>query len=86
MDAHALVATCQPVARRLGTTTGSFYWHFADRQDLLSALLALWEDQETTQAVAALATISDPMAQLVALGRRAYTRASRGARRPARGR
>lgn len=67
----------EPVARRLGTTKGSFYWHFADRQDLLSAVLALWEDQETTQAVAALAAISDPMAQLVALGRRAYARASR---------
>ena len=30
----------QPIARRLGTTKGSFYWHFSSRDDLLRATLA----------------------------------------------
>jgi AcrR family transcriptional regulator len=37
----------EPLARRLGVTKGSFYWHFRDRQDLLDALLATWEDRNT---------------------------------------
>jgi AcrR family transcriptional regulator len=32
-----------PLARELGVTKGSFYWHFKDRQDLLDALLTRWE-------------------------------------------
>ena len=37
----------EPVAARLGTTKGSGYWHFADRADLLHAVLAAWVDQHT---------------------------------------
>ena len=33
----------EPLARDLGVTKGSFYWHFRDRADLLEALLAEWE-------------------------------------------
>ena len=32
-----------PLARRLGVTTGSFYWHFKNRRELLEALLDYWE-------------------------------------------
>ena len=32
------------LAKRLGVTKGSFYWHFTDRQDLLAALLDLWKE------------------------------------------
>ncbi len=32
----------EPLARRLGVTKGSFYWHFRDRQELLDVLLDLW--------------------------------------------
>ncbi len=34
----------EPLAERLGVSRGSFYWHFADRQALLDALLALWQE------------------------------------------
>ncbi len=68
----------ETVARRLGTTKGSFYWHFADRDDLLLAVLALWEDRETTQILAAIEALPDPRERLLALGRGAYARASRG--------
>jgi AcrR family transcriptional regulator len=33
----------EPLARELGATKGSFYWHFADRGTLLDALLDHWE-------------------------------------------
>jgi AcrR family transcriptional regulator len=40
-----------PLARDLGVTKGSFYWHFKDRGELLDALLGEWE--ATTDRVAA---------------------------------
>ncbi|MDH3475936.1 MAG: TetR/AcrR family transcriptional regulator, partial [Rhodospirillales bacterium] len=32
-----------PLARQLGVTKGSFYWHFKDRAALLDAMLTEWE-------------------------------------------
>ncbi len=37
----------EPVATRLGATKGSGYWHFADRADLLRAVLDLWVEAHT---------------------------------------
>lgn len=34
----------ETLAKRLGVTKGSFYWHFKDRQDLLQAVLQTWKD------------------------------------------
>ncbi|HEY2276942.1 MAG TPA: TetR/AcrR family transcriptional regulator [Streptosporangiaceae bacterium] len=36
-----------PLARSLGVTRGSFYWHFADRDALLTELLNAWERAAT---------------------------------------
>ncbi len=33
------------LARELGVTKGSFYWHFKNRAALLEALLKEWEDE-----------------------------------------
>ena len=33
----------EPLARRLGTTKGSFYWHFKDVPDFHDAMLDAWE-------------------------------------------
>jgi AcrR family transcriptional regulator len=33
----------EPLAKTLGLTKGSFYWHFDDRQALLEKLLGTWE-------------------------------------------
>jgi AcrR family transcriptional regulator len=32
------------LARELGVTKGSFYWHFKDRRDLCDAVLATWKE------------------------------------------
>jgi len=36
----------EPLARRLGITKGSFYWHFSGRDDLLDRALSRWENQD----------------------------------------
>ncbi len=53
------------LADTLGVTRGSFYWHFVDHAELVSALLARWREQELAsgRSLEALAT-SDPRADL----------------------
>lgn len=40
----------EALARHLRVTKGSFYWHFRDRGDLLTAMMARWE-RTATQAL-----------------------------------
>ena len=40
-----------PLAADLGVTTGSFYWHFKNRHELLEALLDYWEREMTDAAI-----------------------------------
>jgi AcrR family transcriptional regulator len=35
------------LARDLGVSKGSFYWHFRDREDLVAKMLSRWEQGET---------------------------------------
>jgi AcrR family transcriptional regulator len=35
-----------PLSKRLGVTRGSFYWHFTDHADFVSALILRWRDQQ----------------------------------------
>lgn len=35
------------LARQIGVTRGSFYWHFKDRDDLLKSLLLAWKHANT---------------------------------------
>lgn len=43
-----------PLATDMGVTTGSFYWHFKNRPELLQALLNYWEREMTDAAVVAV--------------------------------
>ena len=42
-----------PLAAQMGVTTGSFYWHFKNRRELLDALLEYWEREMTDAAITA---------------------------------
>lgn len=41
-----------PLAKGLGITRGSFYWHFKDRAALLRAVLQRWREEETERTIA----------------------------------
>jgi AcrR family transcriptional regulator len=43
-----------PLARRLGVTRGSFYWHFKSRRELLEALVDLWRNKNTRAVIDAV--------------------------------
>jgi len=68
-----------PLARRLGATKGSFYWHFANRDELIAAVLERWEQRDTIELVAEIDKIEDPRERLVGLARIALGQAARGA-------
>lgn len=50
----------EPLARRLGVTKGSFYWHFSSRDALLKAALTRWELHVTDEVVARVEDETDP--------------------------
>ncbi len=68
----------EPLARQLGATKGSFYWHFADRGALLTGTLELWERRDTTEVIDRIRALPDPHERLAALGTDAYAGAARG--------
>jgi AcrR family transcriptional regulator len=54
----------EPLAKRLGVTKGSFYWHFPSREALLVAALERWERTEQETVFGQLEAVSDPRARL----------------------
>jgi AcrR family transcriptional regulator len=62
----------EPLARRLGVTKGSFYWHFKDRRALLEATLEGWERESTDAVIAASRRVEDTRERLIRLGEEAF--------------
>ncbi|CAL9433083.1 hypothetical protein SUDANB176_02092 [Streptomyces sp. enrichment culture] len=66
----------EPLATRLGTTKGSFYWHFTGRDALIEAALERWAETETETLITDLEeTGPDPELRL----RRLFAEAVRSA-------
>jgi len=56
----------EKLAKELGATRGSFYWHFKDRSDLIDAVLRQWQ-RITLNVMRDLECISEPKERLAAL-------------------
>ncbi len=54
----------EALARRLGVTKGSFYWHFPTRDALLKAALLRWEARDERELASRIAPIPQPRARL----------------------
>ncbi|MFF4036848.1 TetR/AcrR family transcriptional regulator [Streptomyces sp. NPDC001816] len=52
------------LADELRATRGSFYWHFTDRDALLTAALELWAREGTTAVIEAVRKVADPAERL----------------------
>jgi AcrR family transcriptional regulator len=50
----------EPLARRLGVTKGSFYWHFANRKALIAAALERWEAEDRAELLKHMGNGDEP--------------------------
>ncbi len=60
----------EPLARRMGITKGSFYWHFSSRESLLQQALERWEEHDARNLSASLGEIDHPRDRLISFFRR----------------
>lgn len=66
----------ETLARGMGATKGSFYWHFASRTELVDAVMARWESRETDDVIAVAERAGEPRERLAALFRAVAGRSS----------
>ncbi len=66
--AHQGVAAVavEPLARELGVTKGSFYWHFSNRMDLVKQSLKKWRLGDKKLVEETILTIKNPKKRLLA--------------------
>lgn len=65
------------LAKDLGATKGSFYWHFEDRSDLIRSALAEWESRDTDAVIERASSIDDPRECLQSLFRLVFDESAR---------
>ena len=63
-DGGVSAVSVEPIARALGVTKGSFYWHFRNREDLLEATLQRWEQRGTQALFDEVGGVTDPRERL----------------------
>jgi AcrR family transcriptional regulator len=54
-----------PLAKNLGVSRTSFYWHFKDREALLEAIIQHWEDKNTGNLVARTQAYADTVFEAI---------------------
>jgi len=57
----------ESLAKELGVTKGSFYWHFKNRAALIQAVMTLWEEEGTKRPIEQLERIPCAKERLFAL-------------------
>jgi AcrR family transcriptional regulator len=62
----------EPLAKAMGVSRGSFYWHFADIGAFHAAILAHWRDVAVEQIITDVEAVSPARDALPALLRRAF--------------
>jgi AcrR family transcriptional regulator len=68
----------EPLARRLGVTKGSFYWHFANRDELIEVAMRRFQDVGAIGVIEHLERLPDARARLEAVMRLAFTEEAGG--------
>ena len=69
MESGVTAVKILTIAKRLGVTRGSFYWHFKSRDALLGCLLEAWEGKNTRAILRAAATPGTLIDRYIALSR-----------------
>ena len=69
-DSGMQALAVEPLARRMGITKGSFYWHFSSREALLEQALIRWEEHDRRNLNASLGEIENPRDRLISFFRR----------------
>jgi AcrR family transcriptional regulator len=62
----------EPLAAAMGITKGSFYWHFRNRSELLSAAVLRWEERSTLTVIRDISPVEEPRERLKLLLERAF--------------
>lgn len=57
----------ESLAKDLGVTKGSFYWHFKDRDQFLDELLNFWAEQSTQTVITNVNYPANPVARIKAV-------------------
>lgn len=70
----------EPLARQLGVTKGSFYWHFTNREALIKAALERWEQHQSGGPIERAELLPNPRDRLHALLREVANTDSRSER------
>lgn len=60
----------EPLARRMGITKGSFYWHFSGRESLLEQALERWEEHDSRNLAKSMGEFNNPRDRLISFFRR----------------
>src|SRR5690242_2765162 len=63
-DGGLAAVAVEPLARTLGVTKGSFYAHYRNRDELITAALTEWGRSHGDEGLAAFAAIDDPARRL----------------------
>jgi AcrR family transcriptional regulator len=63
-DSGLAAVAVEPLAKRLGVTKGSFYWHFSSREALIEKTLQRWSLDDSADVISRVQGISDPRERL----------------------